>query len=217
MTATDSMVEPQSKKKAAPASSAWLDIAIVENFLDEDLQARIGTLLNTGGWNFGWKSKPSADTFCFWHKHFAGARFSDHKIGDQHEDPYDCAAELAERSRLLYKLWQLLEARHLPGHRLVRCYANGTPFGSEGMLHTDSIAPNSFTSVYYPHTKWSPDWAGETVFFNADKTDIIQSVYPRPNRLVMFRGVVPHVARGVSRTCPVLRVTLMFKTELPDD
>jgi SM-20-related protein len=28
----------------------------------------------------------------------------------------------------------------------------------------------------------------------------------------VFKGNIPHLARGVSRTCPVLRITLMFKT-----
>jgi SM-20-related protein len=31
---------------------------------------------------------------------------------------------------------------------------------------------------------------------------------------VVFPGLIPHVARGVSRTCPMLRITLMFKTRL---
>jgi SM-20-related protein len=34
--------------------------------------------------------------------------------------------------------------------------------------------------------------------------------------MLMFEGTLPHVARGVSRICPVMRVTLMFKTEMTD-
>jgi SM-20-related protein len=101
----------------------------------------------------------------------------------------------------------------MQGHRLVRCYANGQTYGSDGNLHTDTTLANSYTSVYYPHEAWFPDWGGETVFFNAAKDDIIACVYPKPNRIVIFDGTVPHVARGVSRVCPVLRVTLMFKTD----
>ena len=52
--------------------------------------------------------------------------------------------------------------------------------------------------------------------FNQEETDILASIYPKPNRLLIFSGIVPHVARGVSRICPVLRITLMFKTELRD-
>ena len=104
----------------------------------------------------------------------------------------------------------------MKGHTLMRCYANGQPYGSDGSLHTDSASPRSFTSVYYPHGRWSPNWGGETLFFNQEETDIVASIYPKPNRLVIFSGTVPHVARGVSRICPVLRITLMFKTELRD-
>jgi SM-20-related protein len=53
--------------------------------------------------------------------------------------------------------------------------------------------------------------------FNPEKTDIIAAVYPQPNRLAVFRGSLPHVARGVARICPVLRITLMFKVERRDD
>jgi SM-20-related protein len=95
---------------------------------------------------------------------------------------------------------------------LMRCYANGYPSGAEGGVHLDSLEPNHFTAIYYPHPAWDPDWGGETVLFNNDRSDIVASVYPRPNRLVIFRGNVPHVARGVTRRCQELRITLMFKT-----
>jgi len=96
---------------------------------------------------------------------------------------------------------------------LTRCYANGAPHGSEGSIHTDSVSDQSRTVIYYPHTKWHPNWGGETLFFNKEQTDVVACVYPRPNRLLVFSGTIPHVARSVSRVCPVLRVTLMFKTE----
>ena len=100
------------------------------------------------------------------------------------------------------------------GHTLMRCYANAHAYGGDGTLHTDSTDPDSRTAVYYPHGVWWPNWAGETVVFNADKSDIIAAVYPKPNRMVVFPGCLPHVARGVSRTCPELRIVLVFKTEV---
>ena len=140
----------------------------------------------------------------------------DHIIRPGQEQPYDCARELQEKAAVLYNFWRMLEATVLKGHTLLRCYANGQPFGAEGTTHTDSVSPRSYTSIYYPHDKWHSDWGGETVFFDHDRSDIIASVYPKPGRLVVFRGTTPHAARGVSRTCPVLRITLMFKTEEPD-
>jgi SM-20-related protein len=94
---------------------------------------------------------------------------------------------------------------------LERCYANGLPYGCDGATHTDSPERGACTSVYYPHTHWDPDWGGETLIFNKDKSDILAAIYPKPNRLLIFPGFVFHVARGVSRIC---RITLMFKTRL---
>ena len=95
---------------------------------------------------------------------------------------------------------------------LSRCYANGMPAGVEGALHLDSNVDTHLTTIYYPHLNWHPNFGGETVFFDRAGADIIASVYPRPNRIVMFSGTIPHVARPISRQGPDLRITLMFKT-----
>jgi len=177
---------------------------------------KIYGFLNRPGWQFGWKSVPGDDQYSFWHKHFAGHLIVDHMIKEGQQQPYDCDQELKEKAPIIHQLWRTLKQRELKGHVLVRCYANGQPYGCEGTIHTDSISHSSYTSVYYPHDKWQPNWGGETVFFNPERNDIVASIYPRPNRLVIFPGVIQHVARGVSRTCPALRITLMFKTECRD-
>lgn len=186
-------------------------IKCYDNVLKEDVRKIVYSFLQAPTWNFGWKSFPKNDTYSFWHKHFAGHEVPDHEAPSA---PYNCADELKKNAQLLYYFWQYLERTILKGHTLIRCYANGQPYGTEGTLHTDSVSDSSFTSIYYPHEKWYPNWGGETVFFNNEKTDIMSAIYPKPNRLVTFNGTIPHVARGVSRTCPMLRITLMFKTEL---
>jgi SM-20-related protein len=199
---------------ASTAKSLAPGVSSIDNVFDETDRKRIFDFLSNGGWKFGWKSSAANDEFSFWHRHFAGTRSADHErdVAKVH----DCADELRRGAPLLFGVWTRVRETVFAGHTLVRCYANGHTYGSDGALHTDSISDRSHTSVYYPHAAWNPNWGGETVFFNHDRTDIIASVYPKPNRLVIFRGTVPHVARGVSRTCPVLRMTLMFKTELID-
>jgi SM-20-related protein len=199
---------------AAADRSLPAGFAVFDDVLEPETQQKVGQFLNRPGWQFGWKSNKNTDSFSFWHKHFAGNIHPDHAgiAGQQ----YQCADELARTAPLLHELWCRLKHDMLPSHQLVRCYANGAPYGSEGSLHTDSVAARTFTTIYYPHEKWDPDWGGETVFFNRQKTDILVSIYPKPNRLLVFPGTIPHVARGVARICPVLRVTLMFKTEMTD-
>ena len=78
------------------------------------------------------------------------------------------------------------------------------PFGSEGTIHTDSDSPESYTAIYYPNRTWLPDWAGETVLFNKTQDDIVASIYPKPNRLLIFRGTrltLLAACRGLVRLC----------------
>ena len=56
---------------------------------------------------------------------------------------------------------------------------------------------------------WRREWGGDTVIYDGDT--IVQSSLPRFNRAVIFPGNQWHCARSVSRTCPELRRTLMFK------
>lgn len=203
--------EPPVAASVAPTKPVrWWD-----NVLFDPKRREINDFLHGPGLVWGWKSSSKdRNAFRYWHAHYAGSLGTDHP-GDTYAEQYDCADELKDNQPLLYGLWLHLEKTYIPGHKLVRCYANGMHYGMDGSLHTDSVSPKSYTTMYYPHPNWSPNWGGETVFFNKEETDIVGSVYPRPNRLLSFMGTIPHVARGVSRTCPVLRITLMYKTEAP--
>ncbi len=189
-------------------------LACRDDVLAPNERKLVNDFVNRPGWAWGWKSRRNVDTYSFWHKHYAGSKTSDHPgKGQEDNQQYDCADELRQRAPILFQFWQLLARKVLAGHTLVRCYANAHPYGSEGTLHTDSISPDSFTSIYYPHERWSPNWGGSTDFFNQEETDVIACAYPKPNRLITFPGTVPHVARGITRICPALRVTVMFKSE----
>ena len=184
-----------------------------ENITNEAARSRLHEFLLQPGWRHGWKSNRRVDHYSFWNKHFAGSLDSSHEEDEFTGEIVDCSDELAQNYPLIHAFWTYLHKTVLRGHILVRCYANGYPYGTEGTVHTDASASTSYTSIFYPHDRWSPNWGGETVFFNSDRSDLVASIYPKPNRLIVFPGAIPHAARGVSRVCPVLRVTLMFKTE----
>jgi SM-20-related protein len=195
-------------------SAQGMLIRRVDNVVREDQRKLLYDFLSRPGWKFGWKSNPDNGVYAFWHKHFAGAIHAgdpEHGINDV---PYDCSQELQRTAPLLHTFWLGLANTVLKGHRILRCYANGLAYGSDGTLHTDAVAPGNFTTIYYPNERWDPNWGGETVFFDQSESDIVAAIYPKPNRLITFPGMVPHVARGVSRQCPDLRITLMFKTEI---
>ena len=184
------------------------DIVIHDDFLGREEQQAILAFLAGPGWGYGSFSDPAPEASRYWYKHFAGYV----KTGVETHDLDQTEVELAQNAPLAAQMWRQIQSSILPGHALTRCYANGYPFGSEGGLHMDSNIASHCTAIYYPHQAWHPNFGGETLFFNSAGDEIIAAVYPRPNRLVVFSGTIPHVARPISRKCPDLRITLMFKT-----
>ena len=183
-------------------------VRIFDQALSPHDQQALSDFLALPGWGFGAYSSESPQASRYWYKHFSGYSRDSRELGSS--DAFETT--LLSTAPLVFDLWRRLKSSVLSGHALTRCYANAYPYGSEGGVHIDSNVESHYTTIYYPHETWDPEYAGETVFFNPEKTDIIASVYPKPNRLIVFRGTIPHCARAVSRICPTLRMTLMFKT-----
>jgi len=186
-------------------------VRVFDNLLRPEEQAAVWGFLNAPGWAYGGYSAEGGDRYFY--KHFAGFV----RDGQEPRSPEAIEAELAASAPMLAQLWARLKQGALPGERLARCYANGMPGGAEGGLHLDSNVESHLTAIYYPHLKWDASLGGETLMFNPAGDEVVAAVYPRPNRLVVFPGTVPHVARPMSRRATDLRITLMFKTLGPAD
>jgi len=182
-----------------------MSIQAIDNFLPQAEQAALWAFLRTSAWSYGAFSAEAGHRYFY--RHYAGIKQSSKEF----DDPAAAERELAEFP-LVEQVWARLKAGALRGQRLGRCYANGMPPGAEGGVHLDSNVPEHFTAIYYPHPEWNADMAGETVFFNPGRDEILAAVYPKPNRMVIFPGTIPHVARPMSSRVTDLRITLMFKT-----
>lgn len=110
------------------------------------------------------------------------------------------------------------------GHRrLARAYLNLYTYGTEGYVHIDDPEINAKikeqnlpllqeTFVVYLNKEWNVDWAGETVIFNRDKSEIVYASLPKYGKVLAIDGSLPHVGRSVSRICPQNRIIAAFKT-----
>jgi SM-20-related protein len=183
-------------------------VTVYDNLLSPADHAAVWNFLNQGGWSFGGYSADHPDADRYFYKHFAGYRMT----GGEDRDADAIAKELSENAPLIGAVWNALQQGPLKNQILGRCYANGMPGGVEGDLHLDSNIESHLTAIYYPHPSWDPNHGGETLLFNATGDEIVAAIYPRPNRLAVFAGTIPHVARPMSRRRRELRVTLMFKT-----
>lgn len=126
--------------------------------------------------------------------------------------PLDTARQLAVYEPTLTVVDEFEENNR---YRIYRCYCNYAAFGDMLFTHTD-VAPESrgLTVLWYIAPEWNVEWGGETLFYNA-QMDAEAVVSPRPGRLVIFDGRIPHVGRPPNRVCYAPRFTLAFKLE-PD-
>jgi SM-20-related protein len=190
---------------------AFGDVRIQDEFIPPALHKQLVSFFQEPIWFYGWKSNAG-------NKQAPNSHWNVFFAGNMSKGPAtDCEAELMENAffQPIQALWQLLKAGPLAGHIPVRIYANAHTYGTDGYVHTDSEEPNYYSTIAYLHPQWHPNWAGETVFFTQDQSDITRAVFPRPGRIVSFHGAVPHCARPLSRDCAALRVCLVFKTLLP--
>ncbi|THD60437.1 2OG-Fe(II) oxygenase [Phenylobacterium sp.] len=187
-------------------------VTVFDNLLPPPEHAAVWAFLNQGGWTYGGFSAQGPEADRYFYKHFAGYR----NDGREARDLAAIETELLATAPIVGEMWKALRKGPLQGQALSRCYANAMSGGVEGGLHLDSNIESHLTAIYYPHPAWEPDFAGETLLFNASGDEIVAAIYPKPNRLAIFSGTIPHVARPMSRRRSDLRITLMFKT-MPAD
>lgn len=63
------------------------------------------------------------------------------------------------------------------------------------------------TVLYYANLYWQEDWAGETLFFNEKKDEVVYTSIYKPGRLIIFDGSIPHTIRPQSQLAPHYRFT----------
>jgi Rps23 Pro-64 3,4-dihydroxylase Tpa1-like proline 4-hydroxylase len=181
-------------------------VHVFDDFLEETLLQETQTFFaEKVKWVYGWP-QGHKDPFSHWNHDFLEA----HKKNQSNLESrlYELYGDTA-----LARVWDALRSGPLYGHDLVRCYANAHTFGVEGHPHTDSGQPGNYTAITYITPHWQADWAGELVLFD-DAGDIFFAGLPNPGRIIIIQGNTLHAARAVSRTCPVIRVCLVFKTKI---
>jgi SM-20-related protein len=100
-----------------------------------------------------------------------------------------------------------------PGERYrpLRAYTNYSAYGDMLYTHTDCPPEGrELTVLWYLSKRWEPEWGGETMFFDASG-DAIFCASPKPGRLVVFDGAIPHAGRPPSRICYAPRYSFAIK------
>lgn len=125
-----------------------------------------------------------------------------------------CELPLANLGQLA--IWAATEravgsARPGERYRPYRAYTNHSAYGDMLYTHTDCLPDQrELTALWFLSKHWEPEWGGETMFFDPTG-DALFCVSPRPGRLVLFDGAIPHAGRPPSRICYKPRYTFAIK------
>jgi len=107
---------------------------------------------------------------------------------------------------IAYKFIEYLDRKEF-GKCLYNCFS----FGDSPRSHIDSHSKDGLTYLIYLNPYWDVNMGGETVFIS-DDGEIIQSITPRPGRLIKFQSNILHLARPPVRQANVNRYSLVFQS-----
>jgi SM-20-related protein len=166
-------------------------LEIYDNLVPSGLVKDIFESIHQPVYKFGQKSNPS-DTFGFWIAHIT--------------------QETLTSVKPLNRLTEIVDDNITKGHfDVARMYVNAYNFGDCPTVHSDHDSEGFFTMLYYANPEWHVNWAGETLFYNHTRDDVIRAIYPTPGRIVFFDSRIPHSARAPSRICDFIRYTIAMK------
>lgn len=189
-----------------------MKIQVLDNFYPQDIANQLLHYSNYLDWDL---TRTDGNGDHFWTKHLYG---SEYKIEGYTEfvphpiEQQDVAAA-----------WEYFRSKYNVDHSLLHSvYCNGLTYGTEAHQHTDFNLLYGTTVVCYLCDEWNSHWSGATNFYTgtyspnfADavyyENEIIKSVLPKHNRVVVFDGNIIHSVAPLSKSCKNFRVTLMFK------
>jgi hypothetical protein len=117
----------------------------------------------------------------------------------------DYGIDDVNRIGILDKLNEVEEWQPYKDYKLIRTTINVSVPSDTNFPHTHK---DQISLIYYVNLDWKPEWAGETVFYNDDLTEITYMSMYKPGRMVLFDGEIPHSIRPQSNSAPHYRFTL---------
>src|SRR5208282_3852027 len=195
---------PHSPAGAGSEDSMDDTILVLDDFLPTDAYENLKRLVSNepmANWS---RFNTGTDRVGQWIRNFTPTER--HNLAD--------VSYLLEETTGLYALhlvWKILREAYLSDSVLIRCYLKGYTCGSRGYFSAASRGGDGYTALLYVNDIWEPDWGGETALLD-ERNEIVKSVFPKRNRVVIFPANLRHAGRSVSRKCTVLRRALIFNT-----
>ena len=86
---------------------------------------------------------------------------------------------------------------------------NGQQYIHNTIPHSDCTCDNGITFIYYVNRQWQEQWGGATVVELEKGT--WTPIIPKPGRVAVFKGKIPHHGLPPNEVYKGLRATLVYK------
>jgi hypothetical protein len=93
--------------------------------------------------------------------------------------------------------------------KLGEILVNGQQWIHNTVEHTDCECDNGISWIYYANREWKEEWGGETVIKIDNEW---QKIYPKPGRVFLFKGNIPHHGLPPNESYRGLRGSVVYKT-----
>ena len=86
---------------------------------------------------------------------------------------------------------------------------NGQQYIHNTTVHQDCTCDNGISFIYYVNRQWDDSWGGPT---RIELDGVWHDVLPKPGRIFLFKGKIPHHGMPPNECYKGLRASLVYKT-----
>jgi hypothetical protein len=157
-----------------------------DNFFTPSIQAQLFNTIIKSTFKIGWNDSEEIQ----------------HKMYPCLHSPY--TFEDVKSVQILDVVLDRLKNKNITINNYVGCIINLTKNIDVNFIHNH---PNQIVFLHYSNLTWNPEWGGETVFYEDNGRDILESSPYIPNRGIIFDGNIKHTIKAQNILGPSYRFT----------
>jgi hypothetical protein len=157
-----------------------------DNFFTPAIQTELHNSIMNSNFRIGWEDSIEVQ----------------HRMHPNLHSPY--SFKDVQSLRILDVVLDKLKEKNITINDYNKCVINLTKNMDVNFIHNH---PDQVVFLHYSNLTWNPEWGGETVFYEHNGKDILESNPYTPNRAIIFDGQIKHTLKSQNNLGPTYRFT----------
>ena len=158
-----------------------------DNFFSPSVQNKLFTTIMNSNFRIGWTDSLEVQ----------------HRAHPCFHSPY--SFEDVKGLKILDTVLRAFKDKNITVENYEKCIINLTKNHDVNYIHNHE---DQIVFLHYSNLTWNPEWGGETVFYESNGTDIMESSPYVPNRAIIFDGEIKHTIKAQNILGPSYRFTM---------